>query len=69
MTKKRSQEILHVKMEIFFEKKTHLEILDREKFCRPPKLGARSPPLAITPTNLDVLKMAYGHKDSCLGDN
>jgi len=32
-------------MEIFPPKKRNSEILVREKFVRPPKLGARSPPL------------------------
>ena len=32
-------------MDIFSGKKRHSEILVREKFFRPPKLGARSPPL------------------------
>jgi len=34
-----------VKMEIFSGKNRHSEILVRENFSRPPKLGARSPPL------------------------
>ena len=42
--RKRSSEILVVKME-FFSEKPHSEILVREKIVRPPKLGARSPPL------------------------
>ena len=48
MTKKRSSEILAVKMEIFHEKDGHSEILVSEKNfrSRAPKLGARSPPLA-----------------------
>ena len=36
--------MLGLKMEIF-QKKRHSEILVREKVFRPPKLGARSPPL------------------------
>ena len=47
MTKKRSSEIFAVKMEIFPEKDGHSEILVREIFFRPPKLGARSPPLPV----------------------
>src|SRR6218665_1475957 len=43
--KKKSSEILGVKMEIFSGKNRHPEILVRENFFRPPKLGARSPPL------------------------
>jgi len=45
MTKKKSSEILAVKKWKFFPKKRHSEILVREKVFRPPKLGARSPPL------------------------
>src|SRR6218665_2043330 len=45
MTKKRSSEILGVKMEFFSGKNRHSEILVRDNFFRPPKLGARSPPL------------------------
>src|SRR6218665_2166401 len=47
MTKKRSSEILGVKMGIFSEKNRHPEILVREKIFRPPKLGTSSPPLRI----------------------
>src|SRR6218665_3022814 len=47
MTKKRSSEMFAVKMEIFPEKDGHSEILVREIFFRPPKLGARSPPLPV----------------------
>jgi len=39
-------ENLAVKMD-FFPKKPHSEILVREKVFRPPKLGARSPPLLL----------------------
>ena len=42
VNEKRSSEILAVKMEIFPKKS---EILVHEKCFRPPKLGARSPPL------------------------
>ena len=45
MTKKRSSEILGVKIEIFLRKKV---VLIREKFFGPPKLVARSPPLLLT---------------------
>jgi len=42
---KGKSEILGVKMEIFFGKNRHSDILVREIFFRPPKLGARSSPL------------------------
>src|SRR6218665_1667176 len=45
LIKKRSSEFLGVKREIFFREKRHSEMLVREKLFRPPKLGARSPPL------------------------
>jgi len=44
MIKKRSSDILGVKMDIFSLKR-HSEILVCEFFPRPPKLGARSPPM------------------------
>ena len=44
MTKKRSSEIFAAKMEIFSERNV---ILVGEKFFRPPKLGARFPPLHL----------------------
>src|SRR6218665_3696400 len=46
MTKKRSSEMLAVRMEIFVRKNRHSEILVLENLCRPPKLSARSPPLS-----------------------
>ena len=36
-----------MKTEFFSRKKRNSEILVREKFFRPPKLGARSPPLMM----------------------
>ena len=42
MSKKRSSEIFGVKIEIFSGKSV---IQVREKIFRPPKLGARSPPM------------------------
>jgi len=47
MTKKRSSEILGVKMKIFSGKNRHPEILVSEKIFPSPKLGARSPPLPL----------------------
>src|SRR6218665_636597 len=47
VTKKRSSEILAVKMEIFSERNVISEILVHKKFFRPPKLSARSPPLVL----------------------
>src|SRR6218665_2676120 len=44
MTKKKSSEIFSVKMEIFSEKRS-FENFVVEIFFRPPKLGARSPPM------------------------
>ena len=44
MTKKSHQKFWPWKWK-FFPKKGHLEILVREKIFRPPKLGARAPPL------------------------
>jgi len=40
---------LAVETKIFSEKR-HSEILVRDKIFRPPKLGARSPPLAVSLT-------------------
>src|SRR6218665_2490784 len=45
----------------FFPKKPHSEILVRDKFFRPPKLGARSPPL-IDPNIFDKSTPAIKYK-------
>ena len=37
---------------IFFRKKRHTEMLGREKYFRPSKLGARSPPLPSHHNNI-----------------
>jgi len=55
MTKKRESEFSGVKMEILFRKKRHSEILVREKFFRPAKLGARSPPLAHSDMHFSLI--------------
>ena len=57
MTKKRSSEFFAAKLEIFSEKPV---ILVREHFFRPPKLGARFPPLNPA---ANKLYEAYKHVD------
>ena len=57
MTKKRSSEIFAAKMEIFSEK---IVILVGEKFLRPPKLGARFPPM-VTDADRQTHIHAYTH--------
>ena len=62
MTKRRSSEILGPwKWQFFLKKRRHSEILVREKMFRPPKLGARSPPLDFPSTSVYFFREACWH--------
>jgi len=58
MTKKQVIRIFWRENGNFFPKKRHSEILVREQFFRPPKLGARYPPLAAGPCRACVSNTA-----------
>src|SRR6218665_776978 len=54
--KKRSSEIFGVKMELF-SFKSHSKIWSAKKFSRPPKLGAKSPPMVVAHLKLRLWKV------------